>query len=264
MEEPSDDKGGGAAVFDAPAKDGVGDGEPPGGDVTVPDKVVKDEPVVPAPTTVDAKQFAEQFGGVIAKEFSKVAKKDEPQLTPEEAKKLLNVWDPTPEWIAKFDNLETRNAAIAEMRDGLIKHADTISQHRLKELQSALEEKFAPALERIRQMDERAAEERFDKAFPQLAKPTLRPLIQAVAKNLADKGKKFDDEASMFAAIASGAEAVIKETNPDFKLTAGSSPAPKKNSNAIPVTTPGAGGGVASDKGAQPAPKKGLAIFGKG
>jgi hypothetical protein len=40
-------------------------------------------------------------------------------------KRLLNVWEPTKEWLARYDNLETRDQAIAEQRDGP-SQADTI------------------------------------------------------------------------------------------------------------------------------------------
>jgi len=114
--------------------------------------VAVSEPVAPAP--FDATKFAKELVVFSPPSLERLGEQEKPPLTPEEAKKLLNVLDPTPEWLTKFDQSRNpTNAAIAEMRDGMVKHSDTITQHRLKELQTMLEEKFSPALERIVQMD---------------------------------------------------------------------------------------------------------------
>lgn len=252
FEEPDDNKGGeeqnrGVA---ATAPDGVenfGD-SPKRGDV-VEDKT---------PATVDAdkltSELASKFGDIIEAKFPK--KVDEEKkvdtLTPEEAKKLLNVWEPDDAWVTKFDNLDTRKAALAELRDGVVKNTDTISQHRLRELQSAMDGKYGKVLEFMENYQNEQAEKRFHGKYPDLADPALGSVVEAVTEKIQKTGKKYDNETDLFEAIATGVEKVIQVHNKDFKLTAGSIPA-KTKSNAsnggIPVTSPGAGGGTAASKG---------------
>ena len=227
----------------------------------------KEEKVeTPPTTTVDAKELAKEFGDVLSEHF-KPTTKEEPKvdkLTTEEAEKLLNVWKPTKEWIAKFGNLETQEEALKEMRDGMVKHTDTISQYRLRELQTEMEKKYEPVLTYMAEVKERETKERFDKAYPQLSDPALGGLLESVTTKLKEAGKKYSDEKLLFDDIAKGVEAVIKVTSPEFKLSAGSTPAEKKprsqTSGGIPVTTPGAGGGSAAKTTATSKPR-GLAIW---
>ena len=132
----ADDGGGGGS-------DGGGEETSPGmavfeGDTpaqTQPEPEKAEPPQTPesGPSFVDASQLAEKFGHVIGQHFQPPPK----EMTVQEAKRLLNVWEPTPEWEARYDNIETRAQAIAEQRDGLIRQADTIMRYRMNEMQQA-------------------------------------------------------------------------------------------------------------------------------
>jgi hypothetical protein len=221
----------------------------------------------PEGPTVDARALAHEFGSVIGQHFQPPP----PQMSVEDAKRILNVWEPTPEWLAKYDNLETRVPAIAELRDGLIKHADTIAQYRLREMMDGMQQTYAPVLHYMQTQEARAGEWRFKQAFPTLAHDNMRPLLFAVSQNLLQQGIPFRSEDELFTAIANGVEAVIKVNNPEFSLGNGSgSPAPAQHkqgrpamaAGSIPVTTPGSGGGGGVARSGQGPPKpRGLAIF---
>lgn len=252
-EEADDNKGGesskGGAVFEEPA------GSEPASK--------EDEKVdVPPTANVDLEKFAD----ILAEKF-KPAEPSAPtvdKMDPAEAEKLLNVWKPTKEWIARFGNLETQEAALAELRDGFIKHGDTISQYRMRELQKAIEVKYEPVLKFMESYQNEQATNRFNTKYGQLADPALRPVIDSITEKLSKTGKKFDSEEKLFDAIASEAEKAIQSINKDFKLTVGSSPATTKtkssSSGGIPVMTPGAGGSSAS-KGDKAPVKRGLSVF---
>jgi len=239
---------------------GAGTGEPEGGAGT-------GEGAAPKGGTVDAVALAKEFGGVLGEHLKTLAPQAPaaPPMSKEEAQKLLKVWNPTKEWQTKFDNLETRDAAIQEMRDGLVVQADTLAQLRMQEFTDNLMKKLSPQLDAVRVFQDQQRDDRFHKAYPQLANPSLKPLLDAVTDGLVKQGKRFPNEQEAFKALASGVEAVIKVNNPDFKLTAGSSPADNNNGregNSIPVTTPGSRGGVGGGGRQTTAPKsRGLAIF---
>jgi hypothetical protein len=205
---------------------------------------------------VDARHLAHEFGNVLGQHFKAPPK----EVTVEEAKRMLNVWEPTPEWIAKYDNIETRNQALAEQRDGLIRQADTIMQYRMREMMGQMQERYGPVVEYMQQNEARAGEYRFAQTYPQLSAPGLRPVLFAVSQNLLQQGVQFRSEREMFETIARGVEAVVKVNNPDFKLGNGGR-APTRG-GGIPVTTPGAGGGSDSSGNAGNAKKpRGLAIW---
>lgn len=211
----------------------------PPADATVP---------VPPSTAVDLDALASKFGDAISKNFPKVPAQSEsklPALTPEEARKLLNVWEPGDDFVAKFGNIETQKAAFAELRDNLIRQADTIAQARMQQMQQAWEQRFNPVQGLIEQQTAQAREGRFADSYPQLAQPNLRPLLAQVAGDLHRSGKFSGDEVANFKLLADGVAAVVKSINPSFSLEAKMASAikPKTTSNGIPITTPGAGGG---------------------
>lgn len=239
-----------AEADDAAASAGVAATAP---EIEVEDDDKKEEVVETAkPPVVDAealtKSMAEQFGTILER-FKPPASEEKKvdELTPEERKKILNMWEPTAEWQKKFDNLETREAALQEMRDGMVRQADTITQFRVREATKELEDRVGPIQKFMDDYHNEKATERFHKKYEELADPVLEPLVTAVTNQLKASGKKFTVEDDLFSAIASGVESIIKTQNPNFKLkTAGSSPATTKKSapNAIPTTTSGAGGGT--------------------
>jgi hypothetical protein len=190
-------------------------------------------------------------------------------MTVQEAKKLLNVWEPTPEWEARYDNIETRAQAIAEQRDGLIRQADTIMRYRMNEMQQAMEQRYAPMLEYMQRQEAQAGEYRFAQHYPQLNHEGMRPLLFSVAQSLLANGTRFRNEKELFDTIARGVESVIKVSNPQFSLGnggpagAGQPPTGKVTGHApgrIPVTTPG-GGGSGVPKATGPPKPRGMAIF---
>ena len=216
---------------------------------------------------VDAGALAERFGQVIGQHFQPPQR----QMTVEEAERLLNVWKPTREWLAKYDNLESREQAIAEMRDGVIRHSDTITQYRMREMMDRIQQVYGPVVEHMQMEQARAGEGRFKEAYPELAREEIRPLLYAVSQNLLGQGIQFRSEREMFQAIAGGVEAVIKVSNPEFKLNGGGNGGTPVNATkrkqgpvaaqgGIPVTTPGSGGG-AGPKGQGPPKPRGMAIF---
>src|SRR4029077_4983904 len=155
---------------------------------------------VPAAPQVNARELAAEFGQVIGQHFQPPRK----ELSQEEAKRLLNFWEPTKEWLAKYDNIETREQAIAEQRDGLMKQADTIMRYRMGEMQRAMEERYSPVVAYMQQQGAQGGEHRFAQAFPQLNKVELRPLLFSVAQSMLASGARFNGEQELFTAIARG------------------------------------------------------------
>lgn len=182
------------------------------------------------------------------------------QLSPEEIKKQLNVWDPDDTFVQEFGNLETQKAAWAKHRDALIRQADTITQIRLaamrEEMEKMYEEKYGPVLQQFTKQQEREVESRFNTTYPDLAKKEYAPLLTGVAQQLKASGKKYTKEEEFFTDLAKGAEAVIKTVAPNFTLSQGSKTTTGSTRNAIPVTT-GGGGGGGGRSGGGGAPKGG-------
>jgi hypothetical protein len=189
-------------------------------------------------------------------------------MTPEQARQLLRVWEPDDHWYAQYDNLETRKDAVAQMRDALILQADTLAQLRMREMFDTFRGEFSPHVEAFRQFQDQQRDERFLASYPQFHEPGLRPLVTAVADDLAKQQKVFKTEAEAFDALAKGVEAVIKVNNPNFKLDAPGGPGAANNQGrgrtSIPAMTPGAGGGTGRSQGGQQQVKpRGLAVFDK-
>lgn len=263
----------GAQVFEPPAKVTTGEKALPGERVQAQNEPErKEEPSgEPAqPGGFDASKFAKEFGATLSETLKPVIERGQPEekMTPEEARRILNVWEPDDEWYKKYDNLDTRAEAVAIMRDGLIKQADTLNQFRMREMFDQLREEIMPGLQSVSQQANMQREERFHTSYPQLSNPAMQPLIRAIAQDMVDKGQTFENESKLFAAIASGVEAVIKVNNPEFKLETASNGSDQRNQGrggrSLPVTSPGGGGGSGRRESSSKSDKpKGLAIFDK-
>lgn len=253
-EEDKGGAGGGEETKGAAAFDESGGQQPP-------KKEEQQEEV--KPPMVDAAALAEKFGetlkGVLGdrKEVPK-------ELTAEEARKLLKFPELDDDFMKRFGNIETTKAALEEFRDKLLTHIHTVNGMTRREMMDEMDGKFKPALEYVTKAEQRERDTDFDKAYPVLAKPELKPIIVAVRESL--KNEKFADEKAHFKAVADGVAAVIKVHNPDFKLTDGSSPSPTKTktsaSGGIATTTPGSGGGGGGGK-TEESTKKGIKVFDK-
>jgi hypothetical protein len=260
----------GTAIFDEipVVEEKIDDDKGAGAEGAETEKDKKAEtPVAPV---VDAAALAKEFGGVIAEHFKKPEevvppKKKYDELSQEEREKLIDLWEPTKDWQTKYDNLETREEALKEMRNGMTKSAATISKLRVDELREELAGSLKETCAFMRERQNQEAEARLAKAYPDLAKPELQPVVKAVSQQLVENGKKFTSESDLFKALADGVVSVFHAGGAkDFKLSTGSNPATTKkakSANAIPVTTSGSGGGTGGGSGDGPAKARGIAIF---
>ncbi len=203
-----------------------------GGDVL--DAPAPDAPAAPAPAAppmVDAKAFASELvQGLRPQEQPK-------QMSPEEARKLLNVFEFDDSFFEEFSSLDKQKAAFERLRDGLIRQADTIAQIRMQELREGMMSEVSPALSYVQQQRVESRQRAFEKAHPDLAKPEYQNVLNAAAQGLL--GQNFKTDAAMFKALSESARQLIKSANPNFEM---GEEAPR-SSSSIPVTSPGGGGG---------------------
>ena len=263
----------GAAAFEPVPKSTTGERALPEPKSSGPDGAGTEPAAEPAAPSggFDASKFAQEFGvklGETLKPVIEQGRPAEPPMTPEEAKKLLNVWEPDDNWYRTYDNLETRAEAVAQMRDGLIRQADTLNQFRMREEIAKLREELMPGIQSVAQTANQQREERLHARYPLLAKPELQPLVTAVANDIVARKQTFPTESEAFTALAKGVEAVLKVNNPEFKLEAtenGSGQQPNdRGGRQLPVTTPGGGGGTGRRESSSKSDKpRGMAIFDK-
>lgn len=284
---PADGGGGdaglsrGATAFEPITKQTTGDRPLPGekpssagskGAGTEKPAAGEGEPTVPkGPEPFDPTKFAKDFGTTLSEQLKPILAKNEPapKMTAEEARALLKIWEPGDEWYKKYDNLETRKDAVAEMRDALMTQADTLNQFRLREAMADLRKEFMPGLASVQETANQQREQRLHTSYPTLSKPEMQPLVTAIANDFVAKGQKFANEAELFKALATGVEAVMKVSNPEFKLETATNGNGQQQENgrsgrSLPVSTPGGGGGTGrSESGSKPEVKRGIAVFGK-
>lgn len=167
------------------------------------------------------------------------------QMTQEEIDVALNVWKATPEWIAKFENPETRVTALEEQSRGIARQAATMSNVLLQEREQAQQAQLAPLLQAQQQATVKEWRDDFDSAYPQLAKPEFTPILKLVTDNLKAQNFVPKDRAHAFETIAAATASLLSGVNPTFKLEAPKSRTPTKTTMPkLPTTTAGGGGGA--------------------
>jgi hypothetical protein len=226
--------------------------------VTTQEEPKQEEPKAPM---VDAAALAEKFGEILNKQQQQPQK----ELTPEEARKLLKFPEIDDEFMKEFGDIGTQKKAIEKFRDMILTHIHTVNGMTRREMMDEMDGKFKPALEYVTKAEQRERDADFDKSYPALAKPELKPIIKAVQESL--KNEKFADEKSHFKAVAEGVAAVIQVHQPNFKLSDGSSPSKTttktSSSGGIPVTTGGSGGGGGGGGNQESSKPRGVKIFDK-
>lgn len=208
------------------------------------------KPKAGAPATVDIEALTKSFGDVIGQHFQKVSAQNEPKppaLTADEAKKMLQLFEPDETFLKEFGDLATQGKALVKFRDGILRTAYIMAEMQRQQMEQTMEGRFTPIQSMLEAQSKQALVKQFDDSYPQLANPALRPLLDSVATSLGTAKKLGNDPQKNFQLIAEAAEAVIKATSPEFKLepkgSATKKPATQTRSGGIPVVTQGGGGG---------------------
>lgn len=231
-----------------PISSGEGDGEG-AGEAANESSANEEQQAIKTPAAFDPKEFAREFGSTFASQFQETQKKQEQsqkQMSPEEAKKALNVWEPDDAYFQRFGNLETQKSAFLEMRDGLIKQMDTIMQARQYQADQQWKEKFEPVAQMLTQRQQAEQISKFETAYPSLAKPGLSDMRSAIGQRLQQTGAfQGKSEPEAFDILANAMASSIKEVYPDFSLGTFQQNTSRavRSGNGITPSSTGSGGG---------------------
>ncbi len=202
----------------------------------------------------------------LARNVQTITKPQPPQkreLTPEERQKYWGVWNPTAqdqEYYHKFFGfdaetdpkiLQQRQAAFAQMQEGIVKQAVITARNLVREELDALRGEFGQVQEYISTEKAEKTRNRFFTAYPGLADPKFGKLVGVLSKSLADQ--EFDNESSFFKALAEGAAEHIRGFDPAFDLGAKTKPETAGTTLRLPRTRAGGTGGAGG--GGQPTTK---------
>lgn len=230
---------------DSGSDDGAGNGPGQGGSGSSTSS--------PSASPFDVNALAGALGPAIAAAIKPT--QQQAPLTREEAAKLLNQFDVSDDFLAKFDNLDSRKQSLMDFRDGIVRNVWTMIQMAFRERDTKLDERFAPMQNYISTQEETARRSRFNSAYPDFSNPAFEPILLAVSQKLGEGGRTFATEDDAFKALADGVEAVIKVTNPNFQRSAASAAGkpnvrkPNGNPNALNGNASGAAGAAGASTG---------------
>lgn len=194
-------------------------------------------------------------------------KEKEEVLTQEQKDELWAVYNPTktdPDFFRKFlrlntdmDPIEVEKAVkeftplFAEMQKGMVRQSIVGARNILLPELQKLRDEFGPISEHVSQERAVRTRERFSDAYPALADPKFKKVLDASARAIATQEFKTEDD--FFKALAESAAETIKGVLPEFDLGAKPAKQPATTTPRLPRTRAGGTGGTG---GGEAAPKK--------
>jgi hypothetical protein len=187
----------------------------------------------------------------------------EPELSPEDYKKLFNVWEPDTETLKTFGLADNPAGveAFTKLRDGLIRQATTMAEARIKHFVDELREsELAPMRAFVEEQRAIALHNEFYGKYDDLK--DYEPLVDAVSAKLLSKGTKFKSKEDVFEQTATEARNLIKQlkgTAPGTDVSAQRTPQ-KQRSKMSTLTTGGQSSG-GRPQAAEPKGPAGIEVF---
>lgn len=249
---------GGGAAIDHEGGEGNLDGQGGGGEGVEGGEGDEGDP---KPTGLTKDDITSILSTVINHREEAPRKEPEKQYTQAEIDTLLNVWKPDTAFLKKlgFENpTADQLAAVHEMRDHLIRQANTMSEARVQQLLSKYEERLTELGSYVN--EQRAAA---DVAAFYTTNPELKPyeeIVEAVSSKLESSGFKANTKKEVFAEIAKSTKEVLKRMNVKVDEKKPGSSGQRAGSRMATLAGGGSGGG-GKGGGGRPARKEGMSIF---
>lgn len=132
------------------------------------------------------------------------------QYTPEEVKKLLNIFEPSDEFMERLSNPATAKEAVQEMLAGQAKHFNTILQLERQAMLDRVNQEFFPVKQQIQQQAAAKAEAEFYNEFKDLKgrEELTTTVMQALHARGAFQGK---DASAIKQLIAGETRTILKK-----------------------------------------------------
>lgn len=208
----------------------------------------------PPPSAPAAAPTAEQIAEQVASRLAPPQQGQQPkQYTREELDQMFNVYQPQADLITAIREGDEAGAiqAIATLRDGLIKQANTLAQYQMTILRDELLQQVAPALQSVAMQHARQQEEAFYTANPDLNQ--RRELVKTVYAAMRNEGTRFSTPQEASKALADRVRALAGLTTPTQppggSLPASSQQQQPQGQGARPAALGGGGSGAAASPG---------------
>ncbi len=193
------------------------------------------------------------------------ARQPERQMTQAEIETLLNVWKPDVSFLKKLGFAEPtaeQLTAVHEMRDNLIKQANTMSEARVQQLLGEYKGQLDELHTYVSEQKAQQTESSFYAANPELKKYEV--VVSQVSQKLEESGFKAPTQKQVFEEIVKNTQAVLKEMGIVVEKGKGGgsgSGSAGRGGNRMSQLTGGGqgGGGKGNGKGNQR--KAGMEIF---
>ena len=179
------------------------------------------------------------------------------QYTQDEIDKMLNVWKPDAGFLRKMGFAEPtaeQLSAINELRDNLVRQANTMSEARIQQLFTERQKEIDEVRGYISEQRAQAATNAFFAKNPEL-KPYVE-IVDAVSAKLDASGFKAPSQDKVFEEIARNTTEVLKRMNVKVEKKGGKS----AGNRMAQLTGGGQGGGDTGGKGGGKR-KPGMEIF---
>jgi hypothetical protein len=172
-------------------------------------------PTPAAPAALSKDDFIQGIETAITKVNQQRVEQQQKPLTPAEIDKMLNVFVPKKDFFDRFNNVETREAAFLEMRDGLMTQAMTAARYMIDMQKQEFEPKLTQFEQFVQEQKTEALRRDFLETYPGLQK--WSKLLPMISNQLQQSGYRATTKEDGFTRLADEAAKFIRENiDPEF------------------------------------------------
>ena len=169
------------------------------------------DPAAVQPAGLDAKSLVSALkeAGLFAQQPAEPGQPAQPQMTEQQMRQALNVYEPTAEIVEAIrQGGEPAVAALQQVVQGAVKQAVTLASLVLEKKMAEVDQRYSPAVNMAQEAQMKQQADRFFGKYPKFK--GMEPLLMQIRDSMVARKLQFPNEEAAFEAVSQQADSILK------------------------------------------------------